>query len=56
MQRAWRSVACWLALPGLLNLLSYVIQDMGGTAHIEPGSPNQSSIKKMYYRLAHRLV
>lgn len=43
MQRPWRSAAYWLALHGLLNLLSYTTQDHSprdDTAHSGLGPPH----------------
>ena len=42
MQRPWKGAAYWLALHGLLSLLSYRTQDhqpRDGTAHSELGPP-----------------
>jgi hypothetical protein len=41
-QRTWRNTANWLALHGLLSLLSYIAQDhilRGGPTHSGLGSP-----------------
>ena len=59
MQRPWRGAAHWLALHGLLNLISYKTQDhhpKDDTAHSELSPPRRSLIKKMFYRPAYSLI
>lgn len=41
-QRIWRGAACWLALQGMLRLLSYPSQD-----RLSRNGPQQSSTMKM---------
>jgi hypothetical protein len=49
-QKPWRGAACWLALHGLLDLLSYGIQDpqaRAGTVIVLWALLHPSTIKKM---------
>jgi hypothetical protein len=59
MQKTWKSAAHWLAPYGLLDLFSYGTQNpqfRGSSAHSVLAIPQQSSIKKMHQRLAHRAI
>lgn len=56
-QRSWRNAAYWLAIPGLLSLLSFVTQDhepVVALPRVGWALPYRSLIKKTHYRLAYR--